>query len=216
MNPLTIFHPLRRPLLALTLGWLLAGAAVASPGAHGPNGEHLDTQQAGSAAASTAPRLDAKSELFELVARLDGGEFSLLIDNFATNEPVLNANVEVESGSLKAKAKFHADLGDYAVDDPAMLKLLSAPGEHAVVIIILAGEQTDLLDGVLRVGAGQPLEAAHGHSHGGDHDDDHGHEVSWWRWILGGFIVLILAISWKWRNKVTGDAVARKLGGGQA
>jgi hypothetical protein len=202
-------------LLALALGGF-AVLASASPGAHGPNGEHLDTNQAGSAAVSTAPRLDAKSELFELVARLDGGELSILIDNFATNEPVLKANVEVESGSLKAKAKFHADLGDYAVDDPAMLKLLSAPGEHPVVITILAGEQTDLLDGVLRVGPGQPQEAAHGHSHGGGHDDEHAHGISWWRWAAGVFIVLILAISWKWRNKTTGDAVARKLGGGQA
>ncbi len=103
-----------------------AAVASASPGAHGPNGEHLDTNQTGSAAVSTAPQLDAKSELFELVARLDGGELSILIDNFATNEPVLKADVEVESGSLKAKARFHADLGDYAVDDPAMLKLHNA------------------------------------------------------------------------------------------
>lgn len=211
----SVLLPLRRLLMALALGGV-AAMASASPGAHGPNGEHLDTNQAGSAVVSTAPRLDAKSELFELVARLDGGEFSILIDNFATNEPVLNANVEVESGSLKAKAKFHADLGDYAVDDPAMLKLLSAPGEHPVVITVLSGEQTDLLDGVLRVGPVQTLEAAHGHSHAGDHEDDHGHGISWWRWIISGFIVLILAISWKWRNKTTGDAVARKLGGGQA
>ena len=210
----SVLLPLRRLLLVLALGGV-AVMAPASPGAHGPNGEHLDANQAGSAAVSTAPRLDAKSELFELVARLDGGEFSILIDNFATNEPVLNANVEVESGSLKAKAKFHADLGDYAVDDPAMLKLLSAPGEHPVVITVLAGEQTDLLDGVLRVGPGQVQEAAHGHSHDGDHDDDHEHGIRWWRWIIGGFIVLILAISWKWRGKTTGDAVARKPGGGQ-
>ncbi len=211
----SVFLSLRRPLLALALSGF-AAVASASPGAHGPNGEHLDTNQTGTATVSTAPRLDAKSELFELVARLDGGELSILIDNFVTNEPVLKADVEVESGSLKAKAKFHADLGDYAVDDPAMLKLLSAPGEHPVVITVLAGEQTDLLDGVLRVGPSQAQEAAHGHGHGGDHDDDHGHGISWWRWALGAFIVLLLAISWKWRNKTTGDAVARKLGGGQA
>lgn len=216
MNP-TVLLALRRSLLAFALGWF-AVAAFAAPGAHGPNGEHLDTNQAGTAAVSTAPRLDAKSELFELVARLDGGEFSILIDNFATNEPVLKANVEIESGPLKAKAKFHADIGDYSVDDPAMLKLLSAPGEHPVVITILAGEQTDLLDGVLRVGPGQVQEAGHGHSHGGGHDDEHGHAhgISWWRWALGAFIVLLLAVSWKWRNRSTGDAVARKLDGGQA
>lgn len=218
MNPAFLFYPLRRPILALAFG-LLAGAACASPGAHGPNGEHLDAKPSGTAAVSTAPRLDAKSELFELVARLDGGELSILIDRFATNEPVLKANVEVESGPLKAKAKFHADLGDYAVDDPAMLKLLSAPGEHPLVITVLAGDESDLLDGVLHVGAAQVQQAAHGHSHGGGHDDehgDHGHGISWWRWAIGAFILLLLAISWKWRNRSSGDSVARKLNGEKA
>lgn len=207
------FFLLRQPALALALV-LFAGAASAAPGAHGPNGEHLDSNPGGSTAVSTAPRLDAKSELFELVARLDGGELSILIDRFATNEPVLKASVEVESGQLKAKAKFHEDLGDYAVDDPAMLKLLSAPGEHPVVITVLAGDESDLLDGVLRVGAGQVQEATHGHSH--DEGDDHEHGINWWRWALGGLIVLVLALSWKWKNRTGSDDVARKLDGGQA
>ena len=74
--------------------------------------------------------MEAKSETFELVARLGGGELSILIDRFETNEPVLNAQVEVESGKLKAVAKFHADQGDYAVDDAALLGALGQPGAH--------------------------------------------------------------------------------------
>ena len=199
---------------AVILSAASAAPALASPGAHGPNGEHLDNNQPGQVKTSAAPRLDAKSELFELVARLDGGELSILIDRFATNEPVLKADVEVESGSRKAKATFHADLGDYAVDDPAMLQLLSTPGEHPVVITVLAGEDSDLLDGVLRVSTTQQAPSA-GHDHAAGDDHGHGHRVAWWRWALGGLVAVAFALAWKWRHR-SGDAVARKLEGGQA
>jgi len=209
-------HPLLAATAALIL-LLMAGPAAASPGAHGPNGEHLDTNQSGVAAVSTAPRLDAKSELFELVGRLDGGEFSILIDRFDTNEPVLKASVEVASGDLKANAKFHEDLGDYAVDDPALLKLLSTPGEHAIVITVMAGKDNDLLDGVLRVGTEQTASGGHGHAHAGDHDDSqpHDHGFGWWRWAAGGFIALVVLMSWFWRNRLSGDSVTRGLKGEQ-
>ena len=214
MNPVYFLFP-RTPLLALAL-CVCTAVASASPGAHGPNGEHLDTNQAGTAVASISPRLDAKSELFELVGRLGGGEFSILIDRFETNEPVLKANVEVESGALKAKAKFHEDLGDYAVDDPAMLKLLSTPGEHPVVITILAGDETDLLDGVLRVGADQPQNDAHGHSHADAQGEGHAHEgPHWLRWGMGVIVVFALAIAWAWRRRAN-NGVVRDINRGQA
>jgi len=168
MNRLNLLTPLRQTLLALVF-CLGVKVTLAAPGAHGPNGEHLDGPPATSTATSTVPKMEAQSELFELVARLSGGELSILIDRFATNEPVLKADVEVESGALKAKAKFHPDLGDYAVDDPAMLKLLSQPGEHAVVVTVVAGDDSDLLDAVLRVGAGQAQAATQAHDHGHEH-----------------------------------------------
>lgn len=127
-----------------------AGAASAAPGAHGPGGEHLDTVGPG-AAASAQPLLEAKSESFELVARLEGGELSILVDRFETNEPVLAAKLEVESGGLKAMARFRADQGSYTVDDPALLKALAKPGQHPVVFTLVAGDESDLLEGVLAV-----------------------------------------------------------------
>lgn len=153
---------------AAALLLLLALPAVAAPGAHGPNGEHLDAPtQPGST--SAAPKLEAKSELFELVATLSGGELSILVDKFATNEPVLGGQVEVESGDLKAVARFHADHGDYAVDDPKLLAALAKPGEHPLVFTIAAAGETDLLDGSLRVA---PAQADH------DHDHDHNSVLS--------------------------------------
>ena len=150
----------------------------AGPGAHGPNGEHLDAPTTGQANAIQANlQIEAKSDLFELVATLTGGELSILIDRFATNEPVLQAQVEVESGGLKAQAKFHTDIGDYAIDDPAMLKKLSTPGEHPLVITVLAGKDSDLLDAVLRVPASSAV---------------HDHDIHWAWWALGALAAFAL------------------------
>jgi len=205
-----IHSPRHRPPLAkaLTMSLLLAVSlacstrAVAGPGAHGPNGEHLDGPPSAVVAASGAPRVEAKSELFELVARLSGGELSIMVDRFATNEPVLNAKVEVESGPLKAAAKFHEDIGDYAIDDPAMLKLLATPGEHPLVITVLAGNETDLLDGVLR--SAVPGQAAKSAS-GAVDAEDHRHGVHRWPWIVGGLAAMFAAIFALRRRKTPKD-----------
>jgi hypothetical protein len=157
MNPIFVVTPARTTrslrqlflVIGLVIGVGLALPTWSSPGAHGPNGEHLDGPVQNAGAAQTAPRFEAQSDTFELVARLQGGELSLLINRYASNEPVLNAEVEVEAGGRKAKAPFHADLGDYAVEDKAMLDALAVPGDHAVVVTILAGADTDLLDGTL-------------------------------------------------------------------
>jgi hypothetical protein len=152
---------------------VLAGAAWAGPGAHGPNGEHLGESPAavkGSPRASQ-PRLEAQSERYELVGTLSDGELSLMIDVFSSNAPVLGAKVEVEAHGLKATAVFHPDQGDYAVTDAALLQRLAAPGEHAVLITIAprAGGpeiEADLLAGVLSPPEiASPLaEHEHGHS----------------------------------------------------
>ncbi|WP_297379804.1 hypothetical protein ACQ859_03355 [Roseateles chitinivorans] len=205
---------LRRLLLAALVSFTLT--AVAAPGAHGPNGEHLDAPASGPLAGSTAPRLEAKSEIFELVGHLAGGEFSMLIDRFDTNEPVLKADVEIESGARKAKATFHADLGDYAVDDAEMLKLLATPGEHPIVITILAGKDNDLMDGVLRVGT-TATAGAETHDHAGGHGDAAGHgHGGWWRWLVVAVVLAAAGLGWRWRHRTSGDALSRRLDGGQA
>ncbi len=164
--------------LTVSLLALMPVITWAGPGAHGPNGEHLDSPTMGNANTTRASlQIEARSDLFELVATLTGGELSILIDRFATNEPVLRAQVEVESGGLKAQAKFHEDIGDYSIDDPAMLKKLSSPGEHPLVITVLTGEGSDLLDGVLRV----PTSSA-----------DHEHGIHWAWLVLGALIIFAL------------------------
>lgn len=206
---------------ALLAAVMTTSSAWASPGAHGPNGEHLDGPSTSAQASGAVPRLEAKSEDFELVARLAGGEFTMMINRFATGEPVLGAQIEVESGAHKVRVPFHKDLGDYATDDEALLKLLATPGAHPVVITIVAGSGSDLLEGTLNVTA----EAAkafvpgghdhghadgdgdHGHGHPGEQADEHGHgEHHWARkpitWILG--FAGLAALGWgvaQWRSK---------------
>lgn len=161
-SPFSIPNVVKR-LLLLGGFALSTGVAVASPGAHGPNGEHLDAAPT-AGATSSAPRLEAKSENYELVGRLQGGEFSMFINRFATNEPVDQAKVEVELGQLKAPAPYHSDQGDYAVADEKFLAELGKKGSHALVITILDGKESDLLDGTLEVGATQAAaEATHAH-----------------------------------------------------
>ena len=158
---------------------LLATAlASAGPGAHGPNGEHLDGQSNASGAVSTVPRVETFTESFELLGQLSGGELSIMIDRYETNEPVLNGLLEVQYKNLKAKATFHADLGDYAVDDPAFLAAISKPGTHALLFTLIAGEESDLLEGTLQVSAAA---------------DDHGHDhAPWRRWLLAAVTVVVL------------------------
>ena len=150
--------------------------AFASPGAHGPNGEHLDGPVA-VAGGAAVPRVETFTESFELVGHLSGGELSVMIDRYETNAPVLNGTLEVEYKGLKAPAKFHADLGDYAIDDPKLLAALSKPGAHPLLFTLIAGDESDLLEGTLLVAAAPA----------GEHDHFDG-----WRWIIGATLAAAL------------------------
>lgn len=196
----------KRPLLALALTALLVWGnipALAAPGAHGPNGEHLDSPST-MRAASALPRVEAKSETFELVAELRASELTIFVDRYESNEPVLGAQLEVETGPLKAVAAFRAEQGDYVVTDAAMVKALAAPGEHGLVFTLVAGEDSDLLDGTLIGTAARVAASAkddHGHAHGGD-DHGHDHELERAAWIGAGVAALGLigGIAW-WRQR---------------
>ncbi len=188
--------------------------AMAAPGAHGPNGEHLDSP-ATKRAASALPRIEAKSESFELVAELRATELVIVVDRFESNEPVLGAKLEVESGALKAVTAFRAEQGDYAVTDAAMLKALAAPGEHGLVFTLVAGQDSDLLDGTLVNTSGRVATPAakndHSHAHGGD-EHGHGHSLGRTAWAGVGVAALALigGIAW-WRRRR--GAAGQSIGG---
>jgi len=137
--------------------------------------DHGDTAMAVNA--TGLPRVEAHSDLFELVGQLDGQGLSLLIDRYDSNAPVLGAKVMVESGGIEAAATFHAEHGDYAVTDERLLALLRQGQENALVFTITAGNDSDLLDGTLRrPQAAVPAEHATGLP---------------WGQMLGGLVLLI-------------------------
>ena len=129
---------------------LLPGLAMAGGGddhSHGP------ATTAPVAAAAQALRTEAASELFELVAVLDGDKLVIHLDRFASNEPVLGAKISVEGGPLKATAAVERE-GIYTAPAAA----LAAAGTHALLFTIQAGEASDLLTGDLVVAS--PAAAA--------------------------------------------------------
>ncbi|HEV6966063.1 hypothetical protein [Roseateles sp.] len=149
-------HSLLRRLAGASC--LLAGGAFASPGAHGPNGEHLDGP-ATAMVGSGLPRIEAHSEAYELVGRLGDDSLVLYVSRYETNEAVLGARLEVEFGALKAPALFQTEGGSYRLTDKALIGALHRPGNHALVFTLSAGADGDLLDGTLNI------SAPDGHAH---------------------------------------------------
>ncbi|WP_455282428.1 hypothetical protein [Cupriavidus necator] len=176
--------------LFLTLLLSLVCAAHAAPGAHGPNGEHLDAPASTGAAANAQPIIEANTEAFELVGTLAADELSVMVDRYVTNEPVLNGTLEVEFNGIKAQGKLHADLGDYSFTDEKLLKALRQPGNHALVFTLVAGNESDLIEGNLKV-------AADGHAHGllG---------AFWqarWPWVVLLVAAVLAAAAWGMRRR---------------
>lgn len=119
------------------------------PFAHGDE-DHGDAAKAPAAPTVQALRVEAASDLFELVGQLQGDKLVIHLDRFATNAPVTGAKVDVEGGPLKAVKATELD-GVYAVPAAG----LKAPGTHALVFTIQAGDVTDLLTGELVVASAE-------------------------------------------------------------
>jgi hypothetical protein len=184
--------------LAACAAFLTSAPTVyAGPGAHGPNGEHLDAAP-GAAVADTSPRVEASSELFELVARLENGRLHAFLDAYETNAPVLDASIEVETGGVKAAGKLDPARGDYVFDDAKLIAALSADGDHALVFTVTTKDDGDLLEGKL-------IAPADAH--------DHEHASARWAWLAGGGLIALLGgafgyRAWRARRESVGAAGA--------
>ena len=125
-----------------------------------------------------APRIEAQSESFELVAIFEGGKLTLYLDRFASNEPVPNAKIGIESGAFKAVAQSRDD-GAYTAPAEALVK----PGQYPLVFTVQADDAADLLNGTLTVP--QPAgQSAHARDW-----------TEWLVWIARG-VVVVLGIFW--------------------
>lgn len=173
MNPVFSFSVptmLRCGLAALVL--LAAVSPVLADDGHNHGGE------APAAAGTASPRIEAHSDLFELVGIVENGQMAVYLDRYATNEPVLGAKIEYESGTNKGVAAPQAD-GTYLIKFDALAK----PGELPFSFTVTAGADTDLLAGDL------DLKEPHD-----DHDEA---SRSWLQWLgygLAAAIMIALAV----------------------
>ena len=120
-----------------------------------------------------APRAIATSEDFELVAILNKSQLIIYLDQFATNAPIINARIEVESAGLKQIAK-ETSPGVYEITLPK-----NFPNKYPLTFTVETEKTVDLLNAVLD---STPQVDVH------DHD-----ETSYKRWyfMISGLLVLI-------------------------
>jgi len=145
-----------KPFLSLCLSIALIalfapGPLPAAPGAHGPNGEHLDGPSDAGPAQDGRPRMEAFSELFELVAHLEHDALVMMVNVYASNAPVDDARIELDSGGLRVQAEFDPTTGAYRFAAPELLAALSEPGTHPLAFSIDSGDEFDIVAGALLV-----------------------------------------------------------------
>ncbi len=124
-------------LLAASIAW--AGLAQAHEG-------HDHGAPPPPVTATIAPRADASSNDFELVAIARGDRLRLYLDRFRTNEPVNGAAIEIDAAGATLQATPDGD-GAYVVAAP----FLSRPGAHDLAITVQAGDLVDVLTATLTI-----------------------------------------------------------------
>jgi len=166
---------IRAQLATILIAFMVVFMAFLNPAMAGPGHDHGDEPAAAVGAAS--PRVSTHSDLFELVGKVEGNSLKIYLDRYDTNEPVTDAQIEVEVGSIKGIALKQAD-GSYSFVNDVFTK----PGDLAVSFTILAGKDADLLAGELKIS---------------NPTDDHAHDDAakpWLRWAAyaGGALLLVL------------------------
>ena len=139
-----------------------------------------------------APRASAQTEDFELLMVLQGRQLIVYLDRFADNQPVIDAQLELESAGLKAIAK-QSSPGVYVID--LTKGWLEKSGKHAFSISVEAGDLGDVMTASLEI-----PELTE------NHEDEHEHPSvfsMWWKWLIAMVALLILAtlVFAMWRRK---------------
>lgn len=129
------------PLLAILICW----PALAHEG--------HDHGDAPAAVAQALPRVQARSDVFELVAVASGHKLTIYLSDFKTNAPVPEATVEVAFEGKSFPAVRRGE-GVYQIT----ADWLDVPGAKPLVFTVVTPAVSDLLDGVLEIA--QPPAAA--------------------------------------------------------
>lgn len=151
---------------------LFTNQVFSAPGAHGPNGEHLDSETR--QFSSRVPKFEAFTETFELVGKVTETQVQIHLHDYATNKPVVGANIELETNGKGFSAQYDALKKHYVLSDEALLKRFSEPGEHEVILTLFTEDAADLMATTLVIEALPHAE-----------HEEHNHHFPWWAVGLG-------------------------------
>lgn len=141
--------------MAIHLPWILVLLMPRFVFAHGGE-DHGDEARAPVSLFASGSALELKSPDVELLGVLQDGKLTVFADRYATNEPILNAKIELESDGRKLQLLATKD-GSYT----AAADWLKQPGTHEVVVSVEATGLEDLLIGTLQI-PGLRTDEAHG------------------------------------------------------
>lgn len=178
---------LTSPTVAARLRALVAAVVCSAAGLAMADDGHNHGPETATAAGSASPRMDAHSDRFELVGIVEKGQMTVYLDRFATNEPVVGAKIEFESGTQKGVAAAQPD-GTYLIKFDALAK----PGQLPFAFTVTAGTDTDLLAGDL------VMKDPHDH-----HDEASRPWLKWLGYALAAAVALALAILFARRSMAT-------------
>jgi hypothetical protein len=130
--------------LPILLATALAGLGATRLSAH--EGHDHGPPLPAPVAAALAPRVTAESADLELVAVLEDGTLTVYLDAFATNLPIEDAVLQVDSGAWQSTAVHEGD-GIYRLDPGP----LAEPGRHDLIFTVESPTTGDLLLGTLVV-----------------------------------------------------------------
>ncbi len=140
-------HTAGRLAAAIWLPALLISSAPAHEG-------HDHGEPAANITAPAAPRAEASSDAFELVAVARGGTLTIYLDRLATNEPVTDASIAVETPQGSVDAEQAAD-GSYRIAAPWSV----APGSYDLIFTVSKGATADVLPLTLTAPPGEEASA---------------------------------------------------------
>lgn len=135
-----------RSIITAALWSIALMAFSASFGALAHEGEDHGTADSARPQVAAAPRAEAASDHFELVAVARRGELTIFLDRFATNEPVANAKITVETPSGSTDAVAAAD-ETYHLPAPWS----RTPGRYDLIFTIVSDGAADVLSVTLQV-----------------------------------------------------------------
>jgi len=177
--------------MAIHLPWILVLLMPRFVFAHGGE-DHGAEARAPVSLFASGSALELKSPDVELLGVLQDGKLTVFADRYATNEPILNAKIELESNGRKLQLLATKE-GSYT----AAADWLKQPGTHEIVVSVEAAGLEDLLIGTLQIPGLKPNEAR------GRAWLDYG------KWAAGGIAgVIVLLVLFKRMRRRKGAAAA--------